>query len=83
MLPNCIKYASISDFEEALVMENSKDNDAYTKHEIANRFETALRGAFKTPLPAKNVTPKKEKGKPAKASPSSRASPASAKTGRP
>lgn len=59
------------------------DTSKYDEIEAQSRFEAALRGAFKTPLPAKNVTPKKEKGKPAKASPSSRVSPASAKTGRP
>jgi len=64
-------------------MPNRDNFDNYEPNEINTRFEAALRGAFKTPLPAKNVTPKMEKGKPAKASPSSRVSPASAKTARP
>lgn len=62
---------------------NEPRSETFSNEEISNRFEAALRGAFKTPLPAKNVTPKKEKGKPVKDSPSSRVSPASEKTGRP
>jgi hypothetical protein len=60
-----------------------KSNDEFSEKEAGERFEKALRGAFKTPPEPKTVTPKKAKGKPTKASPSSRASRASAKTERP
>jgi hypothetical protein len=67
-------------------MSQSRKND-YSEEESSRRFEAALRGAFKTPLPPRNVTPKKpeaqqQKGKPTKDSPSG-ASRASAKTGKP
>lgn len=58
-------------------------NQDFDQGEAQRRFEAALRGAFKTPAQPKKVTSKKSKGKPAKASPSSGASRASAKTGRP
>jgi hypothetical protein len=63
-------------------LKKQADTD-FSGAEVERRFETALRGAFKTPAAQKNVTPKEKKGKPAKASPSSDASRASAKTGKP
>jgi hypothetical protein len=65
----------------------SQKQQRYGNKEAEQRFEAALRGAFKTAPSPKTVTPKKPeaqqlKGKPAKASPSG-APRASAKTGRP
>lgn len=64
-------------------MSNHKKGEQYAPTEAARRFEAALCGAFKGPAAPKTLTPKSVKGKPAKASPSSGASRASAKTERP
>jgi hypothetical protein len=60
-----------------------KKVEKLSRREIKERFEAALRGAFNPPLSPNTVAPKKAKGKPVKDSPSSSASRASAKTGRP
>jgi hypothetical protein len=61
----------------------TKKVEKLSRREIQDRFEAALRGAFKT-LPFTNtVIKKKQKGKPAKASLSSDVSRATSKTERP
>ncbi len=65
-------------------MATKHKSDDYSDEEAEQRFKSALRGArLVGNTSAKIVTPKKTKGKLAKASPSSGASRASAKTGKP
>lgn len=64
-----------------MTRSDKRQTTDYSADEATKRFESALRGArLAGRASPKTVTLKKEKGKPAKTSPSSGASRASAKT---